>query len=73
VGDGMFEEAITEARLALEIDENHASALATCAICYGVLDDSLLCRSYTDKAVENGYKADKISATIPALKKKFKR
>lgn len=73
VGDGMFEEAITEARLALEMDENHASALATCAICYGVLDDNLLCKSYTDKAVAAGYKADKISATIPALKKKFKK
>lgn len=73
VGDGMFEEAITEARLALEMDENHASALATCAICYGVLDDNLLCKHYTDKAVDNGYKADKISATIPALKKKFKK
>lgn len=73
VGDGMFEEAIDEARLALEMDEDHASALATCAICYGVLDDNLLCKSYTDKAVAAGYKADKISATIPALKKRFKR
>lgn len=73
VADGMFEEAITEARLALEMDENHASALATCAICYGVLNDSLLCRSYTNKAIENGYKAEKISSTIDALKKKFKK
>ena len=73
VGDGMFEEAITEARLALEMDESHSSALATCAICYGCLDDTLLCKHYTDKAVAAGYKADKINATIPALKKKFKK
>lgn len=73
VADGMFEDAITEARLALELDENHASSLATCAICYGILNDSLLYKSYTDKAVENGYKADKISTTVTALKKRFKR
>ncbi len=73
VGDGRFEEGIDQALLALKIDENNASALATCAICYGVLDDNLLCKSYTAKAVANGYKEDKINATIPALKKKFKR
>lgn len=73
VGDGMFEEAITEARLALEMDENHASALATCAICYGALDDALLHKSYTDKAVNAGYSASKISDTVTALKKKFKK
>lgn len=73
VADGMFEEAIDEALLALEINENHASPLATCAICYGVLDDPLLCKHYTDKAVNNGYNADKISSTITALKRNFKR
>lgn len=73
VADGMFEEAIEEARLALEQDENHSSSLATCAICYGILDDTLLCRSYTDKAVANGYNASKITDTITALKKKFKK
>lgn len=73
VADGMFEDAIEVARLALELDENHASSLATCAICYGILDDNLLYQSYKDKAVENGYKVDKITATVPALKKKFKR
>ena len=73
VGDGMFEEAITEARLALEMDENHASALATCAICYGALDDALLHKSYNDKAVAAGYSATKISDTVTALKKKFRK
>lgn len=73
VADGMFEDAITEARLALELDENHASSLATCAICYGVLNDSLLYKSYTEKAVASGYKEEKITSTVPALKKKFKR
>lgn len=73
VGDGRFEEGIDQALLALKIDENNASALATCAICYGVLNDPLLCKSYTEKAVANGYKEEKINSTIPALKKKFKR
>ena len=73
VADGMFEDAITEARLALEKDENHASSLATCAICYGVLDDSLLYKHYTDKAVDNGYSADKISTTVTVRKKKYKK
>ncbi len=73
VGDGMFEEAIEEALTALEMDENHASSLATCAISYGVLDDPLMCKSFTSKAVDNGYSADKINNTITALKKKFKR
>ncbi len=71
--DAIFEDAITEARLALEMDENHASSLATCAICYGLLDDPLLCKSYTDKAVAAGYSAAKISDTITALKKKYKK
>lgn len=73
VADGMFEDAITEARLALELDENHPSSLATCAICYGVLDDNLLYKSYREKAVANGYKEEKITSTVSALKKKFKR
>jgi hypothetical protein len=55
------------------MDENHPSSLATCAICYGILDDMLLHKSYTDKAVDNGYSAVKISDTVTALKKKFKR
>jgi tetratricopeptide (TPR) repeat protein len=73
VADGMFEQAIEEARLALEQNENHASSLATCAICYGILNETLLSKNYTDKAVANGYKAEKINSTITALKKKFKR
>lgn len=73
VADGKFEEAIEVAETALAQDETHASSLATCAICYGVLNDPLLCKSYTEKAVAQGYKEDKITATIPALKKKYKR
>ena len=73
VADAKFEDAITEARLVLEQDETHASALATCAICYGVLDNALLCKNYTDKAAANGYSAEKISTTITALKKKYKK
>lgn len=73
VADGDFEMAIEHAKLVLDRDENHASALATTAICYGVLNDPLLYKSYTEKAVANGYKEDKITSTVPALKKKFKR
>ena len=73
VADGNFEMGIEASQLVLDQDENNASALATIAICHGVLGNSDLSEGYTEKAVANGYKRDKIAATIPALKKKFKR
>lgn len=73
VADGRFDRAIEVAESALAQDENHASSLATCAICYGVLDDPLMSKSYTEKAVAQGYKEEKITATIPALKKKYRK
>ncbi len=70
VADWEYEEGLKHAMRALEQDENQSSALATAAICHGLLGDSLLQKHYTQKAVENGYKADKITSTISALKKR---
>ena len=70
VAEGSYNDAIDTAMEALDLDENHASALATLAICYGIQDNSLMHKHYTDLAVENGYSADKIKETIKALKKR---
>ena len=69
VADGNYTVALAQAEKALEQDENNASALATAAICCGMLDEPLLRKSYTEWAVSNGYKASKIDDTITALKK----
>lgn len=73
VADGDFEMAIEHAQLVLDRDEKHASALATIAICHGCLGHSDLYAGYTARAVENGYKEEKITATVEALKKKYKK
>jgi len=73
VADGDFEMAIEHAQLVLDRDEKHASALATIAICHGVLGHEDLYTGYTAKAVDAGYKEDKITSTVPALKKKFRK
>ncbi len=70
VADGNYREGLHHAMLALEQDENASSALATAAICHGLLGDPLLQKHYTEKAVQNGYKEDKITSTISALKKR---
>ena len=70
VADGMYDIGLSKAREVLETNENHASALATAAICCGLLNDPLMCKHYTDRAVTNGYKKDKITQTIDALKKR---
>ncbi len=69
VADRSYQEGLQHAMLALEQEENQPSALATAAICHGLLGDSLLQKHYTQKAVENGYKEEKITSTISALKK----
>lgn len=69
VANGNYDTALEQAQLALEREETNASALATAAICYGMLDEPLLRKRYTELAVENGYKASKIDDTITALKK----
>lgn len=70
VAKGDYTAALEQAQQALEVDENSASALATCAICCGLMDDSLMYKTYSEKAVANGYKGDKIRATVDALKKR---
>lgn len=72
VADWDYETALEYAEKALELDENMANALATAAICHGLLGDPLLSKHYTDKAIANGYNAKKIKETIEFLKKKSK-
>lgn len=69
VADRNYRTALEHAAMVLKQNENHAAALATSAICYGVLDDSLMCKQFTERAVENGYDRKKINNTISALKK----
>lgn len=69
VAQGKYETALEHAMMALKLDENHASSLATCAICHGVQDETLLYKHYLKLAVENGYSEEKIKKTVSALKK----
>lgn len=73
VGNANFHAAIDQAQQVLDRKEDHASALATIAICHGVLDDAELYAGYTAKAVEAGYSEQKITTTVTALKKKYKK
>ena len=73
VGDGKFETAIEHAQLVLDQKEDHASALATIAICHGVLNHTQLYEGYTAKAADAGYSSEKITTTVTALKKKYKK
>lgn len=73
VGNGEFETAIDQAQQVLDRKEDHASALATIAICHGVLGRSDLSSGYTAQAVDAGYSQEKITSTITALKKKYKK
>jgi tetratricopeptide (TPR) repeat protein len=73
VGNGDFLTAIDHAQQVLDLQEDHASALATIAICHGVLDHTSLYDGYTAKAVEAGYNEQKITTTVTALKKKYKK
>ncbi|MBQ2927527.1 MAG: tetratricopeptide repeat protein [Oscillospiraceae bacterium] len=70
VADGNYHAALDQASLALEQDPKLSSALATCAICYGMLDDAIMRKHYTRLAVENGYDEKKINDTVAALKKR---
>ena len=69
VADRNYEEALGVALKILEKDENHASALATTAICYGLQNDSDMRELYTDRAERNGYSRKKINETISALRR----
>jgi len=68
VADQEYEEALGVALKVLEKNENHASALATTAICYGLLNDPIMSKHYADRAESNGYSRKKINDTISALK-----
>lgn len=70
VADHDFETALEYANQVLDADNQHSSALATAAICYGVLDNAVMCNYYTKQAVENGYNQKKIEETISTLKKR---
>lgn len=69
VADRKYSDGLETAMQVLELDENHASALATAAICSGLKGDTLMQKHYTDRAVQNGYNLEKITKTISALKK----
>lgn len=68
VADRRYEDALGVALKVLEKNEAHASALATTAICYGLLDDPIMSKRYADLAEQQGYSRKKITETISALK-----
>lgn len=70
VADGSYQMGLDQAMLVLQQKETDSSALATAAICYGLLDNPVMHKRYTQLAVENGYKKDKITNTVDALKKR---
>ena len=72
VADHDFETALEYANRIIDVDESNSSALATAAICHGVLNNSVLCSYYTNLAVENGYKKQKIEETVSVLRKRIK-
>ena len=72
VADHDFRTALAYANRIIDKDENNASALATAAICHGLLGDSVLCTYYTNLAADNGYSQKKIEETIATLKRKVK-
>jgi len=69
VAEGNYDTALDTALDALELEETLSQALATCAICYGLQNNSAMRNHYTRLAVNNGYKEEKINETIKALKK----
>lgn len=73
VADHDFHTALEYANQVIEADETHSSALATAAICHGLLGNSVMCTHYTNLAVENGYSQRKIEETIDTLKRRVKK
>ena len=72
VADHDFPSALEYANRVIDKEETNASALATAAICHGILNDPVLCTHYTNLAVDNGYSQKKIEETILTLKKRVK-
>lgn len=69
VASRKYDKALEHAMMALETNPNHASSLATAAICYGLTGEDELYAIYTDRAEKNGYSRKKIEETVKALKK----
>ena len=72
VADHDFRTGLEYANRVIDKDEEHPTALATAAICHGLLGDPVMCNYYTNQAVENGYSKKKIEETIATLKKRVK-
>ena len=72
VADHDFTMALEYANQIIDEDETHSSALATAAICHGLLGDPVMSNYYTKQAVEYGYSQKKIEETIATLKKRVK-
>ena len=69
VADREYDEALGVALKVLEKNDKHPNALATTAICYGLLNDPIMSKHYADRAEAQGYSRKKITDTINALKK----
>lgn len=69
VADRNYDNALSYAQMVLDVEENNASALATCAICHSLLNHPQRAADFTEKAVREGYDRKKIEETINALRK----
>lgn len=69
VASRKFGNALDEAELALELDDTNSSALATAAICHGILGHTEESNYYMAKAEHYGYSRKKMEDTIKALSK----
>ena len=72
VADHDWHTALEYANQVIDKDETNASALATAAICHGLLNNDVMLKHYTEQAVENGYDRKKIEETISTLRKRSK-
>ena len=69
VADEKYDRALECAEMVLELEDTNASALATCAICHGLMNHPQRMADFTESAVRAGYSRKKIEETIDALKK----
>ena len=69
VASRKFNQALEHAEMALELDDTNSSALATAAICHGILGNSEESSYYTARAEHYGYNRKKIEDTVKALRK----
>ena len=69
VASRKFDRALEHAELALELDDTNSSALATSAICHGIMGNDEEYFHFLSKAEHYGYNRQKIEDTVKALKK----